>query len=812
MTSSPSWGRIPSDLRERRQWLLASPDAKGALKVPSSIDHTGRVIAGSSTDRSTWLSFDTAHAHAAIHKFGLGYVLAEDDPFACVDLDVKGPHNETDPAKWSTQAQLDRFWMITQAFDSYTELSQSGKGLHVWVRGTTINGARHDNVEVYASARFMVCTGNVVFDKPIAERQPLLDRLVGEIRAMQGASSKATDLDEKDEVYTDDEVLVRASGAENAVKFNDLWKGEWEKYNFPSQSEADLALMSMFTFYSRSNEQCRRLFRKSVLGQRDKAQKDDRYLDYTLKLIRGRQAAEDARDAKMAAHGAALAQSLAAQAEARAYAASMGPANALHNGTHYEPAALSLQTQEGALPDTAEPFREPPQAGPDVSLSWPPGFVGALAGFIYRSAPRPVKEVAIVAALGWLAGVCGKMWNIPGSGLNIYLILVARSAVGKEAMHSGLAALLAKLRESVPSAQDFVDFSDFASGPALVKACAENPCFVNVAGEWGRKLRRLAQDSDRDAAMQSLRTVMTNLYQKSGPASVVGGLTYSNKESNIASVSGVAYSMIGETTPRTFYDSLTETMMEDGFLSRFTVVEYMGDRPPANYHTQLVPEPALVDRCIELMMHSKTLTGNRSQPVGVQRDAEAAQLMQNFDKECDTEINKTHDESWRQMWNRAQLKMMRIAALLAVGDNPTAPCITAEHTLWALDLIRRDIGIMRRRIETGDVGTGDGVRERKLISVIREYFEHAPPHGYKIPEGMRERGIVPRNYIHLRCARMSMFQTARNGATRAFDEAMRSLCDNGYIQEIDRTKMLEDFATSSKAFRVVSLPDYSQHH
>jgi hypothetical protein len=789
--STPNWGRIPVELRDRQQWLIASADAKGDLKVPTTVSADGKLVHGSSTDPSCWMTFNDAARMAFERGLGIGYCVSPHDPFACVDLDVKGPHNCDDPSKYSTQQQLDRFWLITQAFDSYTELSQSGKGLHIWVRGVAQDGARHDGVEVYGQARFMVCTGNIVFDKPIAERQSLLDRLVGEIRAHQGAARKGSvELDTQDEVDTDDEIITRAATADNSHKFNELYAGRWEQFGFPSQSEADLALLSMFTFYSRADEQCRRLFRGSQLGKRDKAQKDDRYLDYTLKLIRGRQAEEDARDGRMEEQARRMVMTIEAAQAAREYAATLGAP---------DPATAPVQPQLTA----------PPAVGPEASLAWPPGFAGALAGFVYRSAPRPVKEVAIVAALGWLAGVCGKMWNIPGSGLNLYIILVARSAVGKEAMHSGLGAFVAKLSESVPSAREFVDFTDFASGPALVKACAANPCFVNVAGEWGRKLKRLAQDGDRDGPMQQLRTHMTNLYQKSGPSSVVGGIGYSNKENNVASINGVAYSMIGESTPGTFYDSLTESMMEDGFLSRFTIVEYNGERPPANYHPQLVPEQPLVDRAIEIMIQAKTMMGNRAPPIVVMRDHESAALMNDFDKECDNEINRTMDESWRQMWNRAQLKMMRIAALLAVGDNPVQPCINAEQTRWSLDLIRRDIAIMKRRIESGDVGHGDASRERKVIMIIREYLEKPVGLGYHIPEGMREAGIVPRSFLQVRTSRLSAFMNGRLGATHALDAAIRSCCDSGYIMECDKGKLMDQFGTTGRAYRIVNLPNYS---
>lgn len=809
MTATPMWGRIPFELQARAQWLLASPDSKGDLKVPTSITADGKLVSGSSTDRATWLPFDVAMGAALHHKLGIGYVLAKDDPFACIDLDVKGEHNEPNREKWSTQDQLNRFWLITQAFDTYAELSQSGKGIHVWVYGQAVDGARHDNVEVYADARFMVCTGNVLIDKPIAERQHLLDVLIQEIRMKQGVSRKAVELLEKEEVHSDEEIYRRASTADNAEKFNELWAGQWGDRGYPSQSEADLALLSMFTFYSRSDEQCRRLFRMSGLGKRDKAQKDDRYLDYTLRLIRGRQEHEDARDARMASTTDLMVKNMMEQA-VRDYAASMGPASAA-------PAAVqgSGESAEGehggALPSAAAAQLPPAPApvGPETSLDWPPGFAGSLAGFIYRSAPRPVKEVAIVAALGWIAGVCGKMWNIPGSGLNIYLILVARSAIGKEAMHTGLGALTAKLRDSIPAAQEFVDFSDFASGPALIKACSANNCFVNVAGEFGRKLRSMAQDGDRSGPMQGLRTVMTNLYQKSGPTSVVGGLSYSKKEENIASISGVAYSMIGETTPGTFYDSLTEQMMEDGFLSRFTIVEYTGERPPANPQPQQYPEQPLVDHCLAMVLHSKQLMANRGAPVPVYRDDEAAALMIAFDKECDLEINKTQDEAWRQMWNRAQLKMMRIAAILAVGDNCAQPMINGVHAKWALDLIRRDITIMRRRVESGDVGTGDGVRERKLIMLIREYITKPVGIGYHIPDGMKEAGIVPRSFLQIRTSRLTAFTTARNGATKALDEAIRSLCDSGYLMELDKAKSFDAYGSNGKAYRILSLPDYS---
>src|SRR5690606_9704175 len=134
-------------------------------------------------------------------------------------------------------------------------------------------------------------------------------------------------------------------------------------------------------------------------------------------------------------------------------------------------------------------------------LPWPPGVAGELAQYIYQTAPRPVPEVAIAATLGLLAGVCGRAFSISDKGLNLYILLVARSGVGKEAMHRGINDLL-DIGENEP-AQRFAEFDDFASAPALAKAVLENPSFVNVVGEIGRRLKRMNRDSDK--VMQEMR-------------------------------------------------------------------------------------------------------------------------------------------------------------------------------------------------------------------------------------------------------------------------------------------------------------------
>lgn len=775
MTKPQNWHRIPQELKALNQWCIAGPD-----RSPYTITQDG-IVRASSTDPRTWRSFEEITTVARqLEGADIGFMLSDSDPYTCVDMDVVNAETQRrknrphDPTKWTTSEEFSRYQKIKDTLASYTEISSSGFGLHIWVKAAIGAGVRRQGVEVYCRDRFIVCTGNVLADAPIHDRQELIDLLVDEMRG-PGYDGPVT-LVEVEEEDSDMEVYERATNASNAEKFNKLFAGDWHG-DYPSQSEADLSLMSMLAFYSKSNEQCRRIFRCSGLGQRDKATKNDRYLNYTLEVIRSRQMREN----KMADAQRAMAADLVREMQGSTYADVV-------NG--------QLAASEIA----------PPKTGIHSSIDWPPGLAGAIAGFIYNSSPRPVKEVAIVAALGFLAGVCGKAYNIPQSGLNAYIVLVARSGVGKEAMHGGLALICEEMRKSIPAAMKFVSFDDFASGPALMKACLVNPSFVNVSSEFGRRLKRLANEDNKDGPMSQLRTVMTALYQKSGATSMVGGISYSNKENNMQTVTGVAYSMIGETTPGAFYDSLTSSMMEDGFLSRFIIIDYAGERPATNRNVVTEMHPALAQALHGLCAQSLTLL-SRYKSEMVQYDPAAKQALDEFDKLCDQNINKTTDESYRQMWNRAHLKVCRLAALLAVADNWLQPVVTTVHTDWALSVIRRDIELMSHRMESGDVGTDDAARERKMVATLRDYLRGGKPSlAYGIPDGMPLEGIVTHRYIQMRLCRVSQFLIGKAGSTYYIQSAIRSLIDSGVLVELDKQQIFDRYHYSGKCYRIVDLP------
>lgn len=300
------WHNIPQELRNLNQWCVA-----GLNKIPLYLTANNKLVNASVNKPETWMSFDLACHIAMEHNLYIGFVLS-DDEHSCIDLDVVNEQTQQakgqpiNPDLWTKPEEFRRYRNIVETFNSYSELSISGIGAHIWVKGMLPKGYRRDGVECYSHQRFMLCTGNVFRNVPIESRQEQLEQLALEMNAHEASvDTYSFKLIEIAPIESDSVIWGRACNARNNTKFKALCAGKWQQLGYKSQSEADLALMSMFALYSKSNEQCRRLFRKTVLGQRPKAILNNTHLDRMLTKIR-------ARDHMQLEHGNQLAETLLA--------------------------------------------------------------------------------------------------------------------------------------------------------------------------------------------------------------------------------------------------------------------------------------------------------------------------------------------------------------------------------------------------------------------------------------------------------------------------------------------------------------------
>lgn len=723
---------IPKELRNLTQWVSAGSD-----KVPIS-PQTG--AAASVADRKTWGSYNEAIKHSA--DAGLphvGFVLSSNDPYTIIDLDK--PQNKEQEA---------RHQLILEKFESYSELSQSGKGVHIIARGNVPRGVKRDKVEVYSTLRYMICTGNALKQCPITDQQILLDVLFEEMSRDVFLSN----LQEFDSGVTDEEVVTVAMNASNADKFNRLCRGDWQS-EYQSQSEADFALMSMFAFYTRSNEQAKRLFRMSALGKREKALRE-KYLDTALRKIRVNEVPPvDFTELMKRANG------------------------------------NSVSTPVPTVPPK------------NHAVDFPPGFVGELAQYIYHSSTRPVPEVGIAAAIGLCAGVIGRQYNISGTGLNQYLILLAKTGVGKEGMANGIERLVKSVREEVPALQTFLGPGAFASGQAMVRTLDEKPCFVSILGEFGLLLQAMT-DSRAGGNSVVLRRVMLDLYSKSGKSSILYSSAYSDKEKNTKTLFAPAMTLLGESTPETFYGGLDQQQIADGLIPRFLVMEYKGERPDRNRGAFESPPEVLRKRFADFISTALQMQANNSWQE-VQLSSEAEHLLDNFDRFCDRKIRDGQNDALRQLWNRAHLKALRLAGLLAATDRQHEPVVNEQEAQWAMDLVIRDTTAIAERFDAGDIGSGESVQVVEMKRLITDYISHPYSNfrGYNmvLPEMVADRAI-PHAYLQNRVYPIKAFKDDRRGVKNAVNDVLEHLMESGILFEMPKEQVQQKYGCRRKMYGV----------
>lgn len=205
-----SFNRIPADLRAYPQWVVWRYVDRGGPK-PSKLPFSPRNgQVASVTDATTWATFNESIAAFDNGGFdGIGFVFTDADPFTGIDLD--DCHGDADALAIQHR--------IFDAFPSYAELSPSGNGLHIIVKGS-VRGSRRGHVEVYSTERFFTMTGNVYRDAPIIDGGAALDVLMAEI-APNTSSSFDPSANYQASTETDEAVFHRAANAANGgIRFS----------------------------------------------------------------------------------------------------------------------------------------------------------------------------------------------------------------------------------------------------------------------------------------------------------------------------------------------------------------------------------------------------------------------------------------------------------------------------------------------------------------------------------------------------------------------------------------------------------------
>jgi putative DNA primase/helicase len=146
---------FPDEPKALQQWVSwrkkRKRNSKSFDKIPLNAN-TGKAAAVDNP--STWAAYHIAvEAYAGGLGDGIGFVLTEEDPYCCIDLDHCRDKKTGYLESWASE--------IVEQCDSYTEVTPSEEGVRIWMQGRLpgTGGNNSKGFEIYDRRRFLTITG-----------------------------------------------------------------------------------------------------------------------------------------------------------------------------------------------------------------------------------------------------------------------------------------------------------------------------------------------------------------------------------------------------------------------------------------------------------------------------------------------------------------------------------------------------------------------------------------------------------------------------------------------------------------------------
>lgn len=277
IVSPPQWENIPQELKDIPQWCCwnsqvvhdKEKNISKLSKEPANIVSKRRLAWKNPSNLYTFDEVKAAYESGGFN--GIGFVLYEDTPYVCIDIDDQENIHDMEA----------KYHNIT--VHSYTEISPSGNGVHVWIKGTKPSWVKtkKNGIEFFgAQARFITFTGDKFNEKPIVENQAVIEYIAEQFfdkpkQATQQKKSPNLQNEGNSFGKLSDSEIVEKLRQQKPKTFN-VYQGDFSEY--PSQSEAVLALMNDLAFYTGKDiDQMRSIYDTSSATYADPKKNENKF-------------------------------------------------------------------------------------------------------------------------------------------------------------------------------------------------------------------------------------------------------------------------------------------------------------------------------------------------------------------------------------------------------------------------------------------------------------------------------------------------------------------------------------------------------
>lgn len=389
------------------------------------------------------------------------------------------------------------------------------------------------------------------------------------------------------------------------------------------------------------------------------------------------------------------------------------------------PAPVMLPPQTSIAPAPAIP----------AFIANPPGILGEIARWITATAPKQQPELSVAAAIALASVIMGRTYRSQyGNFTSLYLVMIAKSTEGKEHPQGSV--------EKILTASDLgklIGGSGYTSAGAVFSALLDSPAHLATIDELGKllKMSRANGQAHSEAAIDKLIEAFGRLDGVMRPPTYSKMTLSKSQTTNVERVvHNPAISLLGATTPGTFYAALTTDLVQDGFLGRCIVVESKQPRQLTRFVDRTEPPAKIVNWCKAVHV-SGVVQGNLADVnpsempptvVGLEFDESCMPMMLALESELNDEKESSEGEGLDVILGRTMEKSMRLAMIVAKATDQHAKRVLPAHLEWAIQYVRHyDLELIRavRRERVESQTDADIKKAIKFINAAKKYSKDA---------------------------------------------------------------------------------------
>lgn len=353
-----------------------------------------------------------------------------------------------------------------------------------------------------------------------------------------------------------------------------------------------------------------------------------------------------------------------------------------------------------------------------------PGVLGEIVRYSARTAIKlqPQFDVQTALAIGSVA--MGRRFITDNRNMTgLYFLNIGKTGSGKEHANTVL--------EEVLEAAGVIHLrgpNGYTSAPGVISALKDKPTHVAVIDEFGSMLSSAGARGNqhkKDALVMLMEAFgrQTKTLRNVGYATLQ--MTEGQKKALDVEIKSPSITLIGMTTPETFYEAIGGKDVASGFLNRFLIVESRRPRELSRTPSLIDPPKDVVDwvkATSSAAAESGNLAGDNGHefpptPILIPFSKTSRELLVEYEKR----LNDWQDRLapvQADMLNRTREIAMRLSLIVAhsLGDKE----ITENALQWAIDYVdyyaRQTLEAMSLNLAEGDT---DALRKKVAEAIMQ---------------------------------------------------------------------------------------------